>query len=435
MPKYYDGLFAQGPTTTGTLAVRTGAVTGKFLKCADNSTGVAEWAELPPIAYVSYVAKNGSDVSGTGALHNPYATIQKALDQITLAGSVPTSTEARRVHVVSVAPGTYDESIAIDIGGKHVIVRATGDVNLGTFNNSGWMPSGTARNVTVTCSKNNVDSIDWSFALVGGTADQNNRIRVSGTLTMSNSTVGDTAAHLAMQGVSLFGWDGALVGNSSSVVATGWAGNLQCYWSQVRCYGQITGVCRLQKAEACRFDKLVSVATYSQVMDSQFVAGMTWTTAPNEVPPIGVKGCSLTGTFTGSTGVDLLLDSVSYQSFAANACSLGTNTRLVLIDGPTPVARVATASNAYVVSSSSIASVYYVTPTATATFTLPALSEVTYGRTITVVNLSSTFTVAVTAAGTDRIWDASTTSVTLSGQYSSMSLVGGDSTTKIWYAI
>ena len=97
--------------------------------------------------------------------------------------------------------------------------------------------------------------------------------------------------------------------------------------------------------------------------------------------------------------------------------------------------QVATTSNNYVIPSSTAASVFLVTPSATATITLPSLDATTYGRLIIIVNLSSTQTLAVTAAGTDRIWDADTPNVTLSGSHSSISLFGGDATNKVWMSL
>ena len=97
--------------------------------------------------------------------------------------------------------------------------------------------------------------------------------------------------------------------------------------------------------------------------------------------------------------------------------------------------QVATVSNNYVIASSTAASVFLVNPSATATITLPSLDTTTYGRILIIINLSSTQTLAVTSAGADTIWDAATTSVTLSGQYSSISLFGGDATSKVWIAL
>ena len=447
MAKLISALNVAATTSSGTLAVRDGATDNMFLKCTSAATGSAAWdyADIVRTEYVYWVATNGNDTTGTGTLAKPYVTIQKALDQITVSTPV-TSAEARRVHVIKVAPGTYDESPSVDIGGKHIIIHALGSVCLGTFGGSSWAPTGTARNFSVTCSRASVDSIRWSFAIV---SDDTSHIgthqayisnfRISGSLVLSNST-GGNSGECNLRGVSLFGWDGVANGNSDSFTATGWAGNLNLYWTNVRCYGAVTGVGRMQLAEACRFEKLLTVATYSQLNNCEIQAGMTWTVAPSEVPPIGIKGCALAGTFTGASSSNLLVDGVSQVSFQSTGATVANGAVLQLIDPSSSVTAVydrvvATVDTTYAIADTSVPTLYILTPTNSTTVTLPALAALSYGRMLTIVNTSAAYPLIVAASGTDKIFNASTSSVRVVGTNMSISLIGGDAANKTWFCV
>ena len=90
------------------------------------------------IAQTIYVAKSGSDTTGTGGQHRPYLTLTKAFSMITDAS--PT-----KRYAVRVAAGAYTEaSVALPsnvfvIGEQKEAVRITGAVSMGawTQNNSG----------------------------------------------------------------------------------------------------------------------------------------------------------------------------------------------------------------------------------------------------------------------------------------------------------
>jgi len=290
-----------------------------------------------PLTQVLYVDKGGNDSTGTGNIDEPYLTIQKALNMIPVSTN---STEMRRVYIIKVMPGTYDEELSIDIGRKKVVILPEGIVNVGTFGGSNWAVSGTPRNINVTCSLTSLDSIRPSLSIIAPIAATNygthqlygHAFRLSGTLNLSNST-GGTSGELDLKGVSIFGWDGVAVGNNASIAAGSWAGNLNAYLNTCRIYGAITGgVLRLQHAINCSLEKAVAVATYSMIRESEIKAGMTWTIAPTEVPPCGILDCVITGTFTGNTNINLLMNKVTNYHFIANSCALGANTKKVLLD-------------------------------------------------------------------------------------------------------
>lgn len=300
-------------------------------------TAVATDASLGSLLYTIYVSKNGDNTSGNGSINKPYLTIQKALDQVPVGVDGPT---VRRSYVIHVTSGTYDESLSIDIARKTVILYTEGSVNLGTFDASNWQPSGTARNITVTCSLVSLTSVRPSFSIISTNAIDSygthqaygKSFRISGSFIASNST-GGTSGELAFKGVIFFGWDGVASGNSDSITAGGWAGNLNCYMSACRTYGAITGgVLRLQQAQNCSFDKLITIATYSQITESEIKAGMTWTVAPSEVPPIGIVNTVITGTFTGALNSNLIVDAITANYFYVNACSVANSAVLQLLD-------------------------------------------------------------------------------------------------------
>lgn len=336
----------------------------------DSITGQVTSSELPvfvvgTLTGVFYVAKNGDDSSGNGSIGSPYLTIQKALDQVPAATN---GTEMRRTFVIHVEPGTYDESLSIDIGRKKVLIYSEGAVHLGTFGGSNWAPTGTTRNITVTCSLTSIDSIRASFGIVvparsnsyGTHQAYSNNFRISGTLNISNST-GGTSGELTLEGVTLFGWDGVAAGNNDSITAGSWAGNLNTYLEHVRCFGVISGgVVRLQKSVTCSFEKLITIATYSGIFNSEIKAGMTWSIAPTEVPPIGIFGSVLTGTFTGASSVNLLVDSVTDYHFSFNGCSLANSAVKIILQSPASVVRLSTTSG---IDGTTIATTSLYTPT------------------------------------------------------------------------
>lgn len=319
-----------------------GAVSSVFTRTGDVvgiETDYPIMGQLTTVNRDIYVDGNRTDsYTENGSIPRPYKTIQAAL------AIIPTATDSasmRRIWHIHIASGTYDESISIDIGRKKVLLLAYGAVSIGTFGSSNWAPSGTTRNITITCSLTAIDSIRTSFGIValgriqayGTHQAYSNNFRVSGSLIISNST-GGTSGELNLQGVTLFGWDGVASGNNDSITAGSWAGNLNLYADNCRFYGLVTGgVVRLQGIRNCAFEKLATVATYSQIWFSEIKAGMTWTVAPTEVSPALIACSELTGTFTGGSGVNLLLDSVSDYFFKLHTCTLAGGAVKILING------------------------------------------------------------------------------------------------------
>ena len=70
----------------------------------------ASGGDFAPLFHYFYVAKNGSDVTGTGSIAAPFLTVQAAYDAI---GNAADNTEwndaDNRYYIVDVAPGVYDD--------------------------------------------------------------------------------------------------------------------------------------------------------------------------------------------------------------------------------------------------------------------------------------------------------------------------------------
>jgi hypothetical protein len=282
-----------------------------------------------------YVAKNGNDLNN-GSLIKPFATIQKALSVIPVATN---STDNRLVYTIHIASGTYDEDLSIDIGRKKVILFPEAGAKLGSFNASNWLPTSSinGRNINITCSQTSLDSIRPLFAIISNNNTSSSThqaysggFQISGSLIISQSV--SVSGEFLFKGITFFGYDGSVNGANPSINTTGWGGNCNFYLERCRLYGQITGTSlRLQNAFDCRFDALISLATYSQIRNTEINAGMTWLVAPSEVQPIGVYNSRLVGVFTGNTNINLLVDLASNYSFNSNSATLGINTKKILL--------------------------------------------------------------------------------------------------------
>lgn len=99
-----------------------------------------------------------------GTFLQPFATIQQALD-LHASNPLDTSDTVRRVKRIHVAPGDYDEDLAIDLTGMHLEI--IGRFNLGVFDADFWRASTTAprRNITITGDTNAVDRVAPSLVI------------------------------------------------------------------------------------------------------------------------------------------------------------------------------------------------------------------------------------------------------------------------------
>lgn len=146
-----------GPTGPAgeTFPVQTG-LAGRLL--GTNGTSVS-WVEpnVSSIANVVVVAKNGSDVTGTGAFGSPFATVQAAVDYATA------NIAAAEKVAIWVAPGTYSENVTITRLRTHLVGMASAMDNIGVH-----ITGNVTLNPTVSLSNIYNDGITFTNILISG---------------------------------------------------------------------------------------------------------------------------------------------------------------------------------------------------------------------------------------------------------------------------
>ncbi len=272
----------------------------------------------------------GSDATGAGELIGTYATIQAALNAIPNGTN---STDVRKVYIVLIPPGTYDEDLTVDITRCHVQLCALGAVNIGLFNNTFWAASNT-RNITIVNTATNVDSIRSSFGMdtyINSATSSTTHpaystgFRLSGSVIFGTMPVGFTDIELYLAG-EIFG------DIDSSAFATH---NFHLYLNKARIRGQVKGARNLlQMADDCTFTGLVTCNEYAVVRDSSFEGGMTVSNASTAgFQPWGLFACNFAGTFTGPAN-SMHLDSTTNYYFVLNGAALaGGATQVILENG------------------------------------------------------------------------------------------------------
>lgn len=312
-----------GASYTLTLPTQDGSA-GALLQY--DSAGALKWVPGQQTQQL-WVSLNGNDSTGNGTLTNPYLTIQHALDQ------VPQATDAasmRRTWVINVTSGQYNESLSIDIAKKKIIVQPHGMVSLGAFATTGWLPSGTTADVTITCSVSSYDSISPSFSinssLIASPEALVSSFRIAGSLIVSST--GSQSLDCSLSNVIFYGWDGSLVGNNASINASGWTGTLTLELEQCQLMGQVTGSTDLQKCQDTTFSKLVTINRYGYFKGCTLTNGMTWSAAPNRTPS-GFYDSNLTGTYTSTS--TLQMDDPTNKTFIDNSAALAGGATKVLL--------------------------------------------------------------------------------------------------------
>jgi len=291
------------------------------------SAGSLQW--IPgQLAYDFWVATNGSDTLGNGSSVAPWQTIQKALN------SVPAATDSatmRRVYNINIAAGTYAENLSCDIARKKIVLVPRGMVNVGTYASTGWQPS-VKYDITLTCSNSSFDSINPSFAIStvqsATSASTCETFRISGSLIISST--GSQSADVSLTLTAIYGWN-TTTGNAASIDATSWSGALTLELVNCKMYGVVSGsALTLQNARKCTFTKLVTMQSYADVCDCTFSAGAMWS-AVSGTGVVGFSDCNLSGTFTGSSGVNLLLDDFTNKTFIDNSATVAGSAVKVLL--------------------------------------------------------------------------------------------------------
>jgi len=296
--------------------------------------------DVPVTTNVLFVDLNGVSLAPDGSIGKPYTTIQAALDTIPVppTPSVPPvgSPDDRKVYSIIIAPGTYDEDIAIDITRKKIILTSWGPWNLGTFDANDWAPTLPRRNIVITNDGTGVnDNIREGFSIQpmlpygeGLTTHESymTRPRISGAIDVSGRSGGSLELILSCE---IFGTNGGTTGNS---IISG-ASIVQSYIYDSRFRGQIpnNNNWNFQMAENSRFQGLVDVGVYSTITLCKFDNGMTvFSATKGAIQPDGFYNTDLRGTFTGPVGSLRLDAGTNYWFTAAGGVLAGGATKVYM---------------------------------------------------------------------------------------------------------
>ncbi len=271
---------------------------------------------------------SGGDATGSKCLVGSYPTIQAAINAVPAA---TTSTNIRQVYTVLIPPGTYDEALTVDISNRKIQLNALGAVNIGLFNNTFWAASNT-RNITITNSTGDIDSIRSAFGMgtylpygVARTTHPaySTSFRLSGSIIWSTMPVGFSNVELYI-GADIAG------DIDTSAFSTH---SFHLYFTRSRITGQVKGTRNLiQLADWTVFDGLVTANAYSTIRNTTFEAGMTVGSASSAgLKPFGMIGCDFTGTFTGPAS-SFVVDGTTDYIATANGASLAGGATKVILD-------------------------------------------------------------------------------------------------------
>lgn len=312
-----------------------GFAAGKVLGY-DDATGDLK-AMVPgssiPVTNVIFVDKAVRVGTPNGSIQNPYTTISAALASIPAAVDAATS---RFVWTVVISPDTYDEDLAIDITGKRIVLTSWGPWNLGVFGAANWLPSGTRRNISITGSAAEIDSIRCAFAITSfdqiGERTSTNQSYVHGARISGKISISTTGSALELDiQAEVFGTTGTSAGISYEEVG---APITQVYLYGGRYRGQFLGGANgnFQHAEKVRFDGLFSIQVYSLLRECRFNNGFTVTSAANAgLFPEGIINSFFAAgtTFTGPAA-SFRLDTNTNYWVVTNAITLAGGATKVL---------------------------------------------------------------------------------------------------------
>ena len=277
---------------------------------------------------------NGDDATGAIGTARPFKTIQAFLDAVPAGND---SASARNVFTAEIAPGDYDEDLAVDISRKRIVLTGPGSWNLGTFGAGDWGPSGVRRNITVTGAAANIDGIRPGLVIASNLPVTEamsthesylTKPRISGKIDLTGAAgIGSIELGLICE---IFGE----VGPPDVSIDAG-AAIIQSYIYHSRMRGRVTGSnWQFQVNERTRFDGLITVDNYSLLLSCRVNGGMTVTSVPPAgITPFGIVSTNFTGgTFTGPP-LSVLLDAYSNHFFKTNAVVLaGGATKVILGD-------------------------------------------------------------------------------------------------------
>jgi hypothetical protein len=269
-------------------------------------------------AFVDPVLGNNA----TGAFGGlPFQTIQAAIN------AVPAAVSAATAHpwTIVVAPTSYDESLAITLTARRIVLTSWGPWNLGLFAGAGGTPS-TTRNVVVAGSTAAVGGVSPGLviqAFTPTTEQALNGARISGQINFA-AMVGATAVELICQ-AEVF--DTGATGESIDAGTV----TLEMTLAKCRFATSLFGTnAVVVQAEGCVFDGLVDVMEYRTVSYCKINAGWRASVSTSGA----FVDCDWTaGNFNGMGTGNLRGDDYTLNSFYENGNIVGAATVVPLSAG------------------------------------------------------------------------------------------------------
>jgi len=293
------------------------------------------------------VTPSGNDATGQfGDLAKPFQTIQAAID------AVPSTTDPPTSWTILIAPGQYDEDLAIDATNRHLSLLGLGPWHLGKFNEPGgtsaWSPT-KARNINVsTTLMSTVNNVRSSLTIGALTAVDSGfsthlaystAARIAGQIRYFAGTASAASTELHLAGVQIFG----LGGSGRALDTSDYTGAVHLWAWRTR-FGATTPVLtpqvfgpsnlRVQVAHQCRFDGPFEPYNYARVESCRIRQGMTVTSAGADEEPSGIIGCEVSGNFVGPTGAFRYDGNTAWWWVNNGATPIGPHASKVLQDTP-----------------------------------------------------------------------------------------------------
>lgn len=279
----------------------------------------------PQVTRTLFVDKNRTDAYvATGAIAKPFKTLT---DAMTYIGTPTNIAEQKERYLVLIASGEYDENLVVP-GGRVIELVGLGPWLLG---------DGAGANFTSTTPRNLIWNNDSSVEFGGcrptlkisalrpsesstthpayGTCAS-----ISGNLIVTE-TAGATTSELHLDGVKVFG----------NFDTSGKGGILNTYLYRSYFPGTYNSPsANIIIAESCEWDNTVIVNSYSRIERCE-IPGMTVNSVQDYLPPHGLIGCNISGTFTGPAG-SFVCDGVTKWWWENNVGVFAGGATLVLKD-------------------------------------------------------------------------------------------------------
>ena len=273
-----------------------------------------------------------------GSSCRPFSSIQAAWDAVPVA---TTGEEMRRVHVINIAPGMYDESPRLNPQGKMVLLTCDGAWTLGQFEGSGFTPTANAefprRDLTFIGRITQVSNLSPWVGIVGpNTWSANNTDEVKVTSPrISGQIIFEIDGAMSMQlTADVYGDTGLDTGMSIDATHVN-VPLITLRMKASRIIGGITGSgLNISLMDNCRINGAVDVKRTSNVRHCN-IRSAAWEVAQTPNTDIeGFMGCNIKNalTFTGPAS-SFMVDAYTNRSAKAAPVTLaGGATKVILGD-------------------------------------------------------------------------------------------------------